>query len=81
VDFRTRFPLRLGRPSVDDEVDAELEFHLAMRRRELMAQGMTAAQARQAALEKFGDLGRARRACRAIGQQREQRMRLFQYFS
>jgi len=54
VDFRTRFPLRLGRPSVDDEVDAELEFHLAMRRRELMAQGMTAAQARQAALEKFG---------------------------
>ncbi len=81
MDFRTRFPLRLGRPSVDEEVDAELEFHLAMRRRELMAQGMTASQARQAALDKFGDLRRARRECRVIGHQREQRMRLRQYVS
>jgi putative ABC transport system permease protein len=81
VDFRTRFPLRFGRPPVDDEVDAELEFHLAMRRRELMAQGMSAAEAQQAALQKFGDLRRARRECRAIGHQREQRMRVFQYLS
>jgi putative ABC transport system permease protein len=81
VDFRTRFPLRLGGPSVDDEVDAELEFHLAMRRRELMAQGMSEAEAQQAALQKFGDLRRARRECRAIGHQREQRMRVFQYLS
>ena len=81
MDFRTRFPLRLGRPSVDEEVDAELEFHLAMRRRELMAQGMTESQARQAALDKFGDLKRARRECRAIGHQREQRMRFLQYLS
>jgi putative ABC transport system permease protein len=81
VDFRTRFPLRLGRPGVDDEVDAELEFHLAMRRRELMAHGMTEAEAQRAALEKFGDMKRARQECRAIGHRREQRMRLFQYLS
>jgi predicted permease len=81
VDFRTRFPLRLGRPSVDQEVDAELEFHLAMRERELMGRGMTAAEARRAAVEKFGDLRRARRECRAIGHQREQRMRAIQYLS
>src|SRR3954471_10379760 len=52
-----------------------------MRRRELMAHGMSAAEAQQAALQKFGDLRRARRECRAIGHQREQRMRVFQYLS
>jgi len=81
VDFRTRFPLRLGRPAVDDEVDAELEFHLAMRRRELIARGMSEEDARKAAIERFGDLKRARQECRAIGHQREQRMRLLQYLS
>ena len=81
MDFRNRFPLRLGRPGVDEEVDAELEFHLAMRQRELMAKGMSEADARQAAIERFGSLRRARRECRAIGHQREQRMRLAQYIS
>ena len=81
MDFRHRFPLRLGRPDVDDEVDAELEFHLAMRRRELMARGLSAAEAERAALDRFGDVRRARRECRAIGHQREQRMRIAQYLS
>src|SRR4051794_19376021 len=81
MDFRRRFPLRLGRPGVEEEVDDELDFHLAMRRRELMARGMTEAQAQQAALDRFGDLRRARRECRAIGHQREQRMRIIQYIS
>src|SRR5262249_14719758 len=64
-----------------EEVDAELEFHLAMRQRELMARGLSEAAARRAALDRFGDLGRARRECRSIGRQREQRMRLLQYLS
>lgn len=81
MDFRTRFPLRLGRPAVDEEVDAELEFHLAMRRGEMMDGGMTEAQAEQAALDRFGDYRRARRECRAIGHQRERQMRLLQYLS
>jgi putative ABC transport system permease protein len=81
VDFRKRFPLRLGRPGVDEEVDAELDFHLAMRRRELMARGLSDDEARKAALDRFGDLRRARHECRAIGHQREQRMRLLQYLS
>jgi predicted permease len=81
VDFRRRFPLRLGRPDVDDEVDAELEFHLAMRQRELMARGLDEAEARRAALDRFGNVARARHECRAIGRQREQRMRLRQYLS
>ena len=81
MDFRRRFPLRLGRPEVDDEVDSELAFHLAMRERELVASGMSEADARRAAMDKFGDYTRARRQCRAIGHQREQRMRFLQYVS
>ena len=66
---------------MDDEVDNELEFHLLMRTRELMAKGMTEREARQAAQERFGDIRRARRECRAIGHQREQRMRTLQFLS
>jgi putative ABC transport system permease protein len=81
MDFRKRFPLRLGRPEVDQEVDSEFEFHLAMRQRELMERGMSSEAARTAALERFGDIHSARHACRAIGHQRERRMRLIQYLS
>jgi predicted permease len=81
VDFRSRFPSRLWRPSVDDEVDGELEFHLEMRTREYMERGMPRAQAREAALRKFGDFRRARRECRALGRQRERQMRIVEYFS
>ena len=81
MEFGKRFPLRLGRPEVDEEVDSEFEFHLAMRRRELMELGMTPEQAQRTALERFGDLRQARRTCRAIGHQREVRMRLSQYLS
>jgi predicted permease len=79
VDFRTRFPLRLWRPSVDEEVDNELDFHLEMRTRELMRAGLPETEARRAALARFGDIVRARRECRALGRQREQRMRSTEY--
>ena len=52
-----------------------------MRRRELIANGMSEAEAQRAALDRFGDLRRARRECRAIGHQREQRMQVAQYVS
>lgn len=81
MDFRRRFPLRLWRPAVDEEVDTELEFHVAMRSRELMARGMSETQARAAALDRFGDYRRTRHECRAIGHQRETRMRVVQYFA
>ena len=81
MDFRTRFPLRLWRPSVDEEVDSELEFHLEMRTRELMRSGLSETEARRAAFARFGDLTRARRECRAIGRQREHRMRSTEYVS
>jgi predicted permease len=81
MDFRVRFPSRLWRPSVPDEVDGELEFHLEMREREFLDRGMTPAEARRAALDRFGDVHRVRRECRAIGTQRERRMRAAEYLS
>jgi putative ABC transport system permease protein len=79
VDFRRRFPVRIWRPAVDDEVEAEFRFHLEMRTRELVARGMSEHDARRAALDRFGDVRQARRTCRALGHQREQHMRVKQY--
>jgi predicted permease len=73
---RDRWPSRRDRHGVDEEVDGELAFHLEMRRRELMAQGLSREQAERAALERFGDYERARLRMRAIGHQREHRRRL-----
>jgi putative ABC transport system permease protein len=79
VDLRRRFPVRIWRPAVDDEVEAEFQFHLEMRTRELVARGMSEGDARRAALDRFGDVTQARRTCRALGHQREQHMRMKQY--
>jgi predicted permease len=68
---------------MDDEVDNELDHHLRMRQRELMAGGMSEAEARQAALEKFGSLEAARHQCRALldrrGRMRGMRLRLSEF--
>ena len=55
-----RFPRR-GRLGVAEDVDRELEFHLAMRVSELERRGLSPADARAAALERFGDVAAARR--------------------
>ncbi len=47
------------------DVDEEFAFHLAMRARELEARGHPATEARQLALEQFGDINEARAVCRA----------------
>jgi len=60
---------------VEREVDSELAFHLEMRIRELVEQGMTLDDARVAALERFGDVDRITDACRDIGRRRNKDMR------
>jgi putative ABC transport system permease protein len=60
---------------VEREVDSELAFHLEMRVRELLEQGMTPVDARRAALERFGDVDRITTACRDIGRRRNRDMR------
>jgi len=63
-----RFPLR---GQVDQDVDAELRFHLDERTEELIEEGMAPAAAREEALRRFGDLARITGACREIGRHRE----------
>ena len=60
---------------MEREVDSELAFHLEMRVRELLEQGMTPDDARAAALERFGDVDRITEACRDLGWRRNEDMR------
>ena len=65
----------LWKASVDDEVDTELRFHVEMLTQRYVEQGMAPADARAMALRKFGDIERVTHTCRAIGEDRERRMR------
>jgi putative ABC transport system permease protein len=63
------------RASVDEEVRAELAFHLEMTTRELMERGMTRSDAERAAAQRFGDVDAVSADCRRFGHDREQRER------
>ena len=70
----------LFRSSVDDEVDAELTFHIEMLSRELMAAGMSREHAHDEAVRRFGDLADVQHTMRRIGRLRERDMRRTEYF-
>ncbi len=71
------FHLGQSAEQVTDEVRRELDHHLELRTRELVAQGMTPVEARQAALASFGDRtaieAEVREARRATVRHRERR--------
>jgi putative ABC transport system permease protein len=64
---------------VEQEVDEELDFHLEMHTRDLIARGMPLDAARDAARERLGDLYRLRRTCVGIGRKRNGIMRITQW--
>jgi predicted permease len=67
-----RFPLR---GQVEQDVDAELRFHLEMRADDLIEEeGMIPAAAREEALRRFGDVDKITDTCREIGKRREKAM-------
>ncbi|HWC47131.1 MAG TPA: permease prefix domain 1-containing protein, partial [Casimicrobiaceae bacterium] len=69
-----RFPWRsAGRIRAD--VDDELRFHLDMRTAELVAAGMTEADARREATREFGDVEFTRRYCRSLDERGERATR------
>jgi len=69
----TRFRKLFGlEPKAD--VDAEIDFHVEMRIRELIEDGETPERARRRALQRFGDLDRTRRECVAINERRRRHM-------
>jgi putative ABC transport system permease protein len=61
-------------------VEHELDFHLDMRIRELMAQGLSEKDARETALRRFGDYEGPRRECVEIDERRKVRMTRSAYF-
>src|SRR5215207_1392847 len=71
----------LWRASVEDEVDAEFEFHVEMRVREYIARGMDPTAARAAAVARFGDISHVNAECRTIGNQREREMVRTEYLA
>ena len=73
--FRRELRWRFWSVPVEREVDSELAFHLDMRIRELVEQGMTPDDARATALTRFGDVDRITEACRDIGRRRNKDMR------
>jgi predicted permease len=66
---------RLWQPSVDEEVRRELDFHIEMLERDLVARGLDPAAAREEARARFGDPARVGAACRGIAEGREREMR------
>src|SRR5262245_52454031 len=76
----TRFRRMFGlEPRAD--VEAELDFHVEMRMRELVDEGETPERARQLALQRFGDFDRARQECVVINQRRRRRMDLATFWT
>jgi putative ABC transport system permease protein len=81
ADIERPFRSLLGRTSVEREVDGELAFHLEMRARELVAQGMDEARAQAEARRRFGDLEKVRKECRMLGRERERDVRRTEYLA
>jgi len=81
MTFGRRLRSRIWRGSVEDEVDAELGFHVEMRARELEARGMSPVDAHDAAVRRFGDIERVNATCRSIGKQRDRGMRRTEYLT
>ena len=69
----------LWRVPVEQEVDEEVDFHVAMRTRELVARGMDPAAARRAALDRLGDMQDIKRQCAGLGRKRDREMRVRQW--
>ena len=72
---RWRRYLRFFGPRNVDDLDEELRFHVEMRVRDYMANGMTEPEARAATVARLGDMAAAREDCVVIAKQRDVRMR------
>ena len=71
----------LRRPSVSEEVDAELAFHVEMTTALLMEKGMQPDDARREAIQRFGDLRNVTAQCEQFGRQRDRRRTRAEYFA
>ena len=65
---------QLFRPRVEREIEKELEFHIAMRTKDLVARGESVDDARRIAISELGDMASVMDECRTIGKRRERHM-------
>ncbi len=65
---------------LDSDLEDELSFHLEMRIRELVDEGLSDVEARAEARRRFGDLGRIRAQCREIRREGETHVKRAAYF-
>src|SRR5262245_12444253 len=70
----------LWRVPIDQEIDEELELHIEMRTRELVARGMDPRTARDVALSRLGDIATLKRTMTDLGRKRDREMRLTLWF-
>ncbi|MDX2057993.1 MAG: ABC transporter permease [Gemmatimonadales bacterium] len=70
LEFGRRLRQLWWRPSVADEVDAEVQFHLEMRIKELVARGLSPEAARAEAVARLGDGAAFRATLRRLGRER-----------
>src|SRR5215208_958438 len=68
--IRRAFRLALRRPRIEQEVDAEVAFHLEMRAAELVARGLTPEAAHAEALRRFGNTHHWSSAMSAVDRER-----------
>src|SRR5688500_7981330 len=71
----SRHERQVFEPDAETEVREELDFHLAMRAREYVGRGMNPAEAREAALRRFGNLESLGTQCRRLAEERDRTMR------
>ena len=69
-----RFPWRTNQ-QIDDDLDAEVRFHLDMRTEELIDQGVAPTAAREQARRGFGNIEETRRYCGSLDQRTERHAR------
>lgn len=70
----------LARAAIPREVDDELAFHIEMRTRRLIEEGLSPEAARAEALRQFGDVRAVRDDCVTLDHQRERTMRRITWF-
>ena len=74
--MRTAIANLLARPKTPFDVEEELQFHIEMLERKYVQQGMSTADAKAAALRRFGNLETVRKQCVDISRRNSLRQRV-----
>lgn len=72
--LKHRIEARIFGTPVPEEVDEEFAFHVEMRIRQYLDEGLTLSQAREAAERRFGEIDKVKAVCRRLGDRRERKM-------